>query len=252
MSQEWNLPLDDDIVVSSVPGHITDTGQTLQTKFAGSSAPTGPATGQWWLDTSGSPAVLKIWDGAAWQTVLPDALAAYGGLIAADAASFDGEVSMGNNKLVDLDDGTDAGDALNKGQIDARAFVIVINLGTISASANIPVLCGGPAMTLLQVSLGVSSTVATDPTDNWDINLFNYNSDGSGSGSEIGAEILAADFSTSSTALTANETNDLGAFETDEDEIDADDFVELRLTKNNSAANLEDAILCIKYSIETA
>lgn len=37
--------------------------------YAGTIAPTGPFLGQMWYDTSVSPSVMKIWDGAVWTVV---------------------------------------------------------------------------------------------------------------------------------------------------------------------------------------
>ncbi len=54
----------------------------IQNNFAGSSAPASPIAGQWWLDTSGSPRVLKMRNAAnsAWITVIPNADTTGGGL----------------------------------------------------------------------------------------------------------------------------------------------------------------------------
>jgi hypothetical protein len=51
---------------------IVQTGATA----TGATAPTTPAAGQIWIDTSASPSVTKIWDGTVWIAASPDGSAA--------------------------------------------------------------------------------------------------------------------------------------------------------------------------------
>jgi len=61
-----------------VLGHLDDRTDTLRSSFSGTGAPSSPVEGQFWLDTSGTPYVLKIYadydgGGAAWHEVLVSA-----------------------------------------------------------------------------------------------------------------------------------------------------------------------------------
>jgi len=244
MSQTWNLPLANSIVVSTFPGHLNDVGASLASKFSGTTAPASPVTWQWFLDTDDNS--LSAYDGASWNVIFPDFGSAYGGLMAASAATLSANMSAGNFKITSLDDATAAADAVNKGQVDARERVAVIYLGDVSATSDFKIWCGGPAITITKISLAVVTTIAADGVNYWDINVYNHTA-----GSEPDHNILASDFSTSGTALTADVTNDLGAFASGKDTVSADDCLELQLVKNSSPTSLDQACLCIKYKVTT-
>ena len=70
----------------------------IATVTVGATAPTAPADGQTWLDTSVSPSELKIWNGTDWQSA-NDEVQHY-----ADFVSFP---ATGNDNILYVDDDTD-------------------------------------------------------------------------------------------------------------------------------------------------
>lgn len=242
MSQTWNLPLANSIIVSTFPGHLNDVGAALASKFSGTTAPASPVTWQWFLDTDDDS--LSAYDGSTWNTIFPDFGSEYGGLMAASAASLTANMSAGNFKITDLGDGTAATDAVNKGQVDDRERVACIYIGDVSATSDFKIWCGGPAVTITKISVATVTTVPVDGTHYWEINVHNHTA-----GSEPDHDLLAADFSTATSAITADTTVDLGAFASGKDSVAADDVLELQLVKNSSPTSLDQAVVCIKYKV---
>lgn len=110
----------------------------LQNNFAGASTPASPIAGQWWLDTSGSPRVLKMRNAAnsAWVTVIPNADTTGGGL--------------------------------------ERIIAVPVPIGTLSATDNKYLhICGPGTTTISDVVLVTEAGIASDVTDYWTFQVRN-------------------------------------------------------------------------------
>ncbi len=110
----------------------------LQDNFASATAPASPVAGQWWLDTSGSPRVLKMRNAAnsAWITIIPNADTTGGGL--------------------------------------ERIISVPVPIGTISATDNKYLWIAGPGtVTISDVVLVSETGVASHATDKWDFQVRN-------------------------------------------------------------------------------
>jgi hypothetical protein len=60
MAQSFNLPVGTDRLNVAIKTKIADSLEALRTTHSGSSAPTSTAANMLWVDTSGTPAVLKL------------------------------------------------------------------------------------------------------------------------------------------------------------------------------------------------
>ena len=110
----------------------------LQNNFASATAPASPIAGQFWLDTSGSPRILKIRNAAnsAWVTVVPNADTTGGGL--------------------------------------ERIIAIPVPIGTLSATDNKYLhICGPGTTTISDVVLVTEASIASHATDKWDFQVRN-------------------------------------------------------------------------------
>lgn len=109
-----------------------------QNLCAGATAPASPIAGQLWLDTSGSPRVLKIRNSAnsAWITIIPDADTTGGGL--------------------------------------ERIISVPVLIGTLSATDNKYLWIAGPGtVTISDVVLVTEAGIASSGTDYWTFQVRN-------------------------------------------------------------------------------
>lgn len=110
----------------------------IQNNFAGATEPASPIAGQWWLDTSGSPRVLKMRNAAnsAWVAVVPNADTTGGGL--------------------------------------ERIVAIPVPIGTLSATDSKYLhICGPGTTTISDVVLVTEAGIASHATDKWDFQVRN-------------------------------------------------------------------------------
>lgn len=69
MAQTWVTINQATQSVTTILGNLDDKAATLQSCFSGTSAPSSPVSGMLWRDTSGTPDVLKVYDGSDWYPV---------------------------------------------------------------------------------------------------------------------------------------------------------------------------------------
>lgn len=110
----------------------------LQNNFGSATAPASPIAGQFWLDTSGSPRVLKMRNAAnsAWITIIPNADTTGGGL--------------------------------------ERVLSVSVPIGTLSATDNKYLWIAGPGtVTISDVVLVTEASIASSGTDFWTFQVRN-------------------------------------------------------------------------------
>ena len=115
-------------LVKAGPVHVGSTAPNVSPASGGTA---GNSTGEAWLDTSGSNPLLKIWSGAAWQTVQP---VASGTVVStADTGSVTSTM-IANGTIVDADVNASAAIAGTKVSPDFGSQTITTT-GVVSAAA---------------------------------------------------------------------------------------------------------------------
>jgi len=112
MSQTWNIPMSTSDTLSASRSYINDALAALQSSFSGSSEPSSPVAGQWFLDTDDNK--LYIYSGSSWRAV-GDLDYEYLGLQIRGAGvsyPFSDDVYMGSNQIKNLADPAAAQDAV--------------------------------------------------------------------------------------------------------------------------------------------
>lgn len=244
MSQTWNIPIPGTELLATSRGNLNSAFDALATKFSGTSAPGSPITGQWWLDTNLSPAsVLKIYDGTTWRTILSAININGGGVILRDGSvAFTGDVDFGSQKGVNVASGTASGDVLNKGQVDGRVLLSMLNLPRpISATTDLYIFSHSSATTIVDVRLIVSTTTVSTGANRWTINVRNLTA---------ANDLRSSDYDTNVDGeLTADAAVALGL---DQNlAIGAGNVLELQLVKVGSATNLDRLNAAVTWTIAT-
>lgn len=129
------------------------------TVTASNDAPGAPQVGQLWyeIDTG----LLKVWSGAAWQVII--------GPTGASLSSASGNIDMlTTHKIINLADGTNPGDAVNKSQLDAAiagggaGVFLPLTGGTLSGPGNLTVSgtlgAGATTVSTITATSGIINT----------------------------------------------------------------------------------------------
>lgn len=126
---------------------------------------------------------------------------------------------------------------------------LVIPLGTISATAIFLIPTPGFACHIAKAALVVGTTVATDDTNYWTVDLMNKGPAGTGTTATLAATDANTTKTTGGAALTANVARALSLHGTSGNlDTAADDVLKLTLTKAASGANLVNAALRLDFS----
>lgn len=235
--------------------------QYLQENFASATAPASPRTGQIWLDTSAGTKLLKIYDGAAWRTLFPDAFSATAGagLLPLTGGTMSGNIAMGSNKVTGLASGTASADAVSKSQVDARTLTTTVYLGTISATQTYVVAVTPQTYSKITSAYLVTSTaLATSGAAYYSFGIFNftdsvYLQSGTGPAAPTGNRLTASTF-TGGTATVANTPYSMALNQNQGDlsaTLAVSKVIQLIVTKTGAPSNLSDCSLVVNYQVST-
>lgn len=215
----------------------------LQGCFIGSSAPTSPIAGQLWLDNSTATEALKIYDGAAWRTLAADAFGTTGGggNLPLSGGTMTGAIDFGGYDLTNVGNADAAGEATNKGQVDARVREITVPLGTLSATDNKYLAAAGTGTWTITDVLIISETgVTSDASNLWTFNVRNLTAS---------VNLRSAAKSTNGAAITADTAYALGL---DQNlSPTSADVLQLQMTKTGSPNPLTEAVAVLRYTLAT-
>lgn len=235
--------LSNSILVSAIPAAVNANVSALQNLFASSVAPASPVAYQlWWDTTTAASPILKVRNSAnsAWITVIPNGGATAGGFLALTGGTMSAAIAMGSSKITGLANGTASGDAVNKGQVDARVRTLVIPVGTLSVSDNKYVALGMPACTVVDAFLVSELGVASSGTDIWTFQVRNLTA---------AVNLRSSAKSTNGSAITADTQYALGL---DQNlTIAAGDVLQFQATKAASPNNLQELAIALKYTLAT-
>lgn len=215
----------------------------LQVDFASATAPASPLAHQIWVDTSGSPVVVKRRNAAnsAWVVQSPDVSVAGGGLLPLTGGTMSGAIAMGATKVTGLANGTASGDAINKGQADARVHVATCYVGTLSATDNkYLVVVGTGTWTIVDVGIVSETGVASHATDLWTFQVRNLTAS---------VNLRSSAKSTNGAAITADTYYALGLDQNLSPSSGA--VLQIQITKGGSAGPLTETLAVVRYTIAT-
>ena len=219
---------------------INDNFTAVQNDFAGSSAPASPVAYQPWVDTSAGTKIGKRRDptNASWLTFFPDMSASYGGLMPASGGTFTGTFSMSSTKITSLANGTASGDAVNKGQVDAKVLCMSLHLGTFSASDDKMLFVVPANCTIIDVNLANENSIASDAVNYWTFQVRNLTA---------AVNLRSSAKSTNGAAITADTAYALGL---DQNlSPSASDVLELQVTKGGAPSNLTETLVTVHYTV---
>jgi len=229
--------------LSTFRATINGNCDALLTLHKGPSAPSSPVAGMLWLDDDTPSATvwtLKMYDGTDWievgrfDTTNNVFQVANGAKLTAalDANSF---------KITNLATGTAAGDAVNKGQVDARIMQAFSQIGTQTGTFDRYVFRATAAVTIVNAYLINNGSTTSDGSNKWTFQLRNLTAGNdllSTAKTTNGAEI-AAD---TAYALTPNQNLTLAA----------GDIIELQAVETGTATSLGTQFACqITYTVPT-
>lgn len=136
MSQTWtHIPLLSTDTLADSRTYINDALDALKTSWSGTSEPTSPVRGQWFIDSDDN--TLKIHNGTSWCTI-GDADVTYLGLLPRSAGSsyaLSGALYCGSQQVKQVATPTDGTDATNKAYTDAKAIAGGTFTGAITMGA---------------------------------------------------------------------------------------------------------------------
>jgi len=120
MSQTWNIPIAATDTLSASRPKINDAFEALRTAFSGTSAPSSPVAGQWFLNTSENK--LYFYNGTSWIELGDVTTDRFALLPRSGGSSFamTGDLYMGSHQIKGLAAPTHAGDAVALSYLQAN------------------------------------------------------------------------------------------------------------------------------------
>lgn len=156
-------------------GLINGNTEALRSSFAGTSFPVSPSpvAGQLCLRTDTSS--LYIYDGSGWVLLFDDVTVTAGGLIMADGSVvMTADFDAGGFKLVNVDAGTDDGDAVNFLQLRAKVDQFSLNLGAAAVTTTWLVMVPDVTLTEVAARVSVTATIAASGANYWRFKVRNH------------------------------------------------------------------------------
>lgn len=232
----------------------------IQRNYSGA-LPASPVAFQTMVDTTTTPDSFSIRNAAnsALVVLFPDITVAGGGLLAKTGGTMSGAIAMGSTKITGLANGTAAGDAVNKGQVDARILSCAYYLGTLSATATFPVFLTPQAYTtIVSAYLVTATSLATSGSAYWSFGFYNvtdavYLQTGTGPTTPTLSRLTASTY-TAGTATTANVPYSLAVDQNNGDgaaTLAASKVVQLIATATGGPASLAGCTLFVNYKTST-
>ena len=217
----------------------------LQNLFASGTAPASSVAFQLWLDTSTTPDSLKMRNAAnsAWVTILADVTTSGGGLLPTAGGTMTGALSFGGTvKATNLANGTASGDAVNKGQVDARVHTVSVPLGTISATDNkyLWIASGASTITVVDCLIVSETGVTSDASHLWTFQVRNLTAS---------VNLRSSAKSTNGAAITADTAYALGLDQNLTPSAAA--VLQLQMAKTGSPNALTEALAVLRYTLAT-
>ena len=214
---------------------------SLQNLFASAVAPTSPIAYQlWWDTTSAAAPVLNVRNSAnsAWIIIMPNGGAVNGALLGLAGGTMTGTLDHGGQAVTNLPAATAGASPATKTQTDGRERIATIVIGTQSATFNQYIWTGGPAVTVSDVAVVASATIASSGVDYWTFVVRDLTAS---------LNLKATASTTNGSAMTAD-TN--WAFGCDQNLTPAANAViQLQATKTGSPTALTSALLVVRYKV---
>lgn len=120
MSQTYGLPMAGTATLSASRSTINDAVAAVRSAFSGSSAPSSPVAGQFWLDTDDGTLYVRNNANTDWVAVGNISTSYLGLLRRSGADAMTGPLDMGSQKITNLATATASGDAMSQSASDAR------------------------------------------------------------------------------------------------------------------------------------
>lgn len=242
---DYQTILSTDTVNAALLTKCVNNFSCAQNQCASATAPASPVAFQLWLDTSTTPDSLKMRNAAnsAWVTILADVTTAGGGLLPTAGGTMTGAISFGGTvKATNLANGTASGDAVNKGQVDARVHTAVAYIGTVSATDNkyLWIASGASTITVVDCLIVSETGVTSDASHLWTFQVRNLTAS---------VNLRSAAKSTNGAAITADTAYALGLDQNLSPSAAA--VLQLQMTKTGSPNALTEAIAVVRYTLAT-
>ncbi len=214
----------------------------LQNVFASGTAPTSPVAYQlWWDTTTAASPILKVRDStnASWITLIPNGGATNGAMLPLAGGTLTGAINHGGAEYAtNLASATVASSAATKGQVDARSRIACVPIGAVSASGDYYIATGGPALTVADVAIVSSSSVASSAVDFWTFQVRNVTA---------ALDLRSAVKSTNGAAITADANYALGLDQNLSPAANA--VLKIQMVKTGSPTALAGLLAVIRYTV---
>lgn len=242
MADDITIPTTSHTVNAAIATHIANALTYMQRTYSGG-VPASPVAFQIIVDTTTTPDSLKIRNAAnaAYVTLFPDITAAGGGLLPLSGGTMTGAIDFGGFDLTNVGNADAAGEATNKGQVDARVHAITVPLGTLSATDNkYLAVVGTGTWTIVDVLIVSETAVTSDASHLWTFQVRNLTAS---------VDLRSAVKSTNGAAITADTAYALGLDQNLGPSSGA--VLQLQMAKTGSPNPLTEAIAVVRYTVAT-
>lgn len=228
--------------VSTIISRLVDARLAWRSHFKGPSAPASPTTGMIWIDDDTPSATVwavKLYDGTDWIEIFR--IDTTNNVIQmATGAVLSGALDANSLQINDLANGTSAGDAVNKGQVDGIVQTVVAHIGDLSATDQFFVFVVPANCTIVNAILvSETSTAGSGGGTQWELNVRNLTA---------AVNLKAANKVTNGAEITADTAYALGLDQNLTPSANA--VLELQVTKTGSPTSpLNACKLMLTYKV---